>query len=146
MLYQKQLINYHSRKKNQFGDCMRTSIANLLDKPLEDVPNFSEGLRLGQANEMIRRIREYLHPRYFWFFMVPSNTPEEAMKWVSYFNKDKRYLLIGGTKVHNINHVVICRNEEVEFSTALINNPVIVPLYPHNKYFGIGMIEDINHN
>jgi len=143
MLKQRQASMFHNPGKGVYGDCVRTAIACLLDLERDEVPQFNDGVAgwsAAERDEVISRVREYLAPRRtLWCFERSSQEPREVRRWVARRNPECTYLLLGGTKHEEINHLVLCQGEEVVWNTCR-NADIVSGLWPDRDIFDVWVI------
>ena len=136
----------HLPKKGIYGDCLRTCLACILDKPLDDIPNFMEGIKRGGLNstmQVLDKNREWLSKenKTLFFFIIPVQTQDAALSYIGHFNSTNRWILNGGTKDKGINHSVCCYGNKIEHDPA--PSPVggiNGPLWPDRKVFSAAII------
>ena len=128
----KQLVR-HDPANGQYGDCERSSIACLLDMHPSEVPHWFDQpfnpdgtvddadwqKRLDWlASRGLRSIRYSIFPD-------DKQTIDSVLAFVGKRNPDTWYLLLGRT-AGGINHVVICKDDSIEWNVS--DQPVTQPL------------------
>lgn len=111
----KQLIR-HDPANQQYGDCARTAIGCLLDRPPDTVPHFLEdGCKDGA--EMHRRVNEWLKPLGLVYVQIPFDADvEQVMQSMHAINGDAFYLMGCGSPLAD--HVVVCRGDKIAWDPA----------------------------
>ena len=119
MIHQKQLY-LHEPDKMQFGDCHRTSLACLLNIPVEDSPHFIGEYERRQA---LRLQGEEVEPYIWqdeqaeWLASLGYATADVAfdgsvpVEDLFAFMRDRNpeiYYMLGGTSPRGTNHSVVC--------------------------------------
>ncbi len=107
MKYHKQKFR-HDPANGLFGDCQRTAIACLLDKELDEVPNF--GIHYDDQAAFYKAIDEYLATEGLGEFHFCYNNCEldDVLACMAMWNKNLHYM-ISGRSERGFNHVVICK-------------------------------------
>ncbi|KQT37692.1 hypothetical protein [Methylophilus sp. Leaf414] len=113
MKFHKQLYS-HDPENGQFGDCLRTCYACLLDFPdVEQVPNF--GVHYGDIKAFNNAKDNWLLGWGYKEISFPI-TGEVTLDWLlecmTSWNPDTTYMLTG-LGARGVNHVVIARNREI---------------------------------
>ena len=116
MKYHKQLFR-HDPAKGSHGDCQRTCIACLLDKDLDEVPNF--GIHYDDTDKFQEMLDTYLASVGYLVVQLHFTgdvSPQEILTYVGTNNARSKYMLCGRTD-RGFNHVVICEG------TSFLHDP-----------------------
>lgn len=141
-------MRYHTQKyrhqpeKGIYGDCFRTVLACLLDLDRDDVPHLPDLSNKDAPREDIEKafdkVDEWLMTNYglrrFMFLYPGESDVHEIIEGVGQMNPDARYLLVGKSRT-GVNHVVICRNGEIEHDTSQTQAGIIGPADPDGYYW-----------
>lgn len=116
MIYHKQRFR-HLPEEGQYGDCMRTVLACLLDKQLDEVPHFLQDFC--KSTEFNRRVDAYLKSQGLsrWVAWYPGDL--KGVLECQADNNPDLYWLLSGTSPRGCCHVVICKGGEIIHDTAL---------------------------
>ena len=125
MTPQKQL-NKHDPANGVYGDCGRTVIACLLDLHPSEVPHFWDR---GETNNLTadEDCRKWLAKRGLRIITwAVDGGLVEVLTFMNQLNPETYYTLMG-TSPRNVNHVVICRNDEIVHDPSLDGGDFIGP-------------------
>lgn len=105
MKYHKQLFR-HDPENGVYGDCMRTSLACIMDLEPEDVPHFMDGDP--DVAEFNLRIQTWLGEYDLRLFEFPMNAdgPEGVIHWMASLVPGMPFLL-AGTSRNSTDHQVV---------------------------------------
>ena len=101
--------NRHKPDEGIYGDCVRASLASILEMPYEDVPDFA--YCESQQTEVRKWLRSfgYDYISFFWSADVSLAYVQERMRnWTQ-----DVYYLLGGNSSGGVGHVVVCLNGEI---------------------------------
>lgn len=111
---------------DSFGDCLRTSVASLLDfEEPTDVPHFHhDGCTSVIAQQ---RLTDWLRSQGIapWWQHVNGIDLNELLEYMAVINPDVHYLLFGNNRQGP--HVVICCGGEIVHDTAWISSRLVGP-------------------
>lgn len=142
MTPQKQL-HRHRPDLGEYGDCLRTCIACLLDLSPEDVPHLHTPDDVEAATVLDRWLasggrerlehRPAMSPERFaplQLVRVPFGGDQPMQAVLDNFgglNPGLRYMLVG-TSRNGVAHVVICRDDAVVWDTSLDDSGIVGPI------------------
>ena len=140
MKKQKQLYR-HQPESGIYGDCMRATIACLLELPIESVPHFLQESvdKFGREEKAFALQSEWLGAVGYKYVEFPISSPSvrEALDW-SYVYARGVYLLFTGMSKNLVDHVVIILNGDIVWDTAIDDSGVQGP--GTDGYYRIGML------
>lgn len=117
----------HDPENNLYGDCLRASVATILDiDDPDEVPHFvHDGC---DAETLIKRIEEYansvgLHPFYVHF--DSSANREDILNGIETTNPGVSFLLFGNNGEND--HVLVCGKGRVLHDVAWVKTPMTKP-------------------
>ena len=112
--------NRHRPDQGIYGDCHRACIASLLDKPLDDVPHFMDGLADSpeDGTEFARRQREYLLTVGFVPLQLAYACELPDLYRVQALLNPDTYYILGGRSIRGLNHSVLCLNDQMVHDPA----------------------------
>ena len=132
---QKQTITHHYPKRGQYADCLRACVASLLDRPIEEVPNFAEGVVAGDAQRYLSAIREWLAPERILWVTLAAGDLEQVLDGMEMLNSGQRWILLAGAK-QGINHAVCCKGGVIEHDPST-RDAITGPMWPARQVFGV---------
>jgi hypothetical protein len=117
----------HDPKNGTYGDCLRASVASLLDiEPPELVPHFADG---GASAELTHeRLRTWALSQGLVPFIIAyaGEYPlEDVLQAMENSNPGIAYLLFGRTSENP--HVVCCGKGKVIHDSAWVKSPIVAP-------------------
>lgn len=122
----KQLFR-HRPDEGQIGDCWRTAIGCLLDKPPADVPHFTEGAWNNTA-EANAKARAWLATQGLSFVeSAYAGTLEGVMASVAANSPNVHYLL-GGNSRTGVGHSVVACNEQIVWDPSIDDAGIVGPM------------------
>ena len=116
MKIQKQL-NGHDPKNGLYGDCVRTSIASMLDLDANDVPHFFD--KDVDGEEGWNKVNNFLKKYNLCCFSFPfENSIKDkgisgVLKIVANYQKDCHYIIGCGTRARGVDHVIVAKGEKI---------------------------------
>lgn len=121
------MISNHAPERGEYGDCLRTCIASLLDyQRLLDVPHFAEGDP--EPYVMWQGVRNWLmdeHNASLWFTPYAANDPAEVMEAVASLNPGMFYMLQGAAPAGD--HIVICKGDQLWHDPSRMGGGLVGP-------------------
>ena len=120
----KQLFK-HDPENGVYGDCGRTVIACLLDLHPSEVPHFWNGQGLArEQNEKADKWLAAIGLRLVKWAL--TGTMDEVFGFMQHHNRGLIYVLMG-TSPRDVNHVVICRDDEVLHDPSIQGGGLVGP-------------------
>ena len=108
------MVSGHNPEAGEYGDCLRTCIACLIDAPsVESVPHFA-ALHYGNVNEMWRQVRLWLmdeHNLSLWFVPYATDDWQQVTETCNALNPGMFYMLQGMSPGGD--HIVICQGDRI---------------------------------
>ena len=105
MIEHKQLIE-HDPNKGQYGDCLKTAVASILDLPVEVVPDFNgSGFDWQSQNDEVREFAATLGLGFA--AMMLKGSPESILKYMEVSFPGGQYLMSGKGSRGGY-HTVVC--------------------------------------
>lgn len=137
MIKQQQLYA-HCPEKGITGDCWRTSLACLLEAPVEDVPHWllpgtDFSVVLKQTNVLLRNTYKVQYIE----FPLATQSIEDVQSWGKSYLADVYWLLIGKSSGPNTDHCEIWKGAEFQHST---NASRVIGPSIHNGYYWVGLL------
>jgi hypothetical protein len=128
-------------ERTEAGDCFRACVASILELPLNTVPHFFQGQRVGTVISPQREtaMQDWFGLRGMGFVTMPlwAETAVEAMGMFGNRYPNLYYILIGQTR-KGVNHAIVCRGNYVAHDPA---RPAIGLAGPQgNGVFTVGII------
>lgn len=119
-------INLHKPDEKIYGDCHRTVYAAMLDMNVEDIPHFVHDWP--GAIEGNRRAKEWLNAQGYTEFNIVFGTAtlDDVFTTMKAMNRDIYYLLAGTSKT-NVDHFVICCNDEIVCDPSQNDSGIVGP-------------------
>ncbi len=114
-------LNYHDPENGIWGDCGRTAIGCLIEKPPEDIPHFWDRDNKQGNIECQKWLRKQGYE--YVYFAVKAETLQDALDIFGCCNRYIYYLLVGESK-NGCNHVVVCKGRDIIHDPG-INKPGI---------------------
>jgi hypothetical protein len=102
----------HNPINGEYGDCLRTVIASLLDLGPIAVPHFAEDG--ADAQTVWKRCNDWLETQgfqTFFMFYTGEYSLDDVMKTVAAVNPNLYYMICG--RGHGGDHIVIALNDEI---------------------------------
>lgn len=107
------MLNGHNPDAGEYGDCLRTCIACLVDADdVRDVPHFAHGNP--PADQLWQSVRNWLmdeHNASLWFIPYASDDWQEVTETCNALNPDMFYMLQGASDGGD--HIVICQGDRI---------------------------------
>lgn len=127
--------------KRETGDCFRACVASLLEWPLDTVPHFFQGQRVGAAISPQREtaMQDWFGQLGLGFVTIPiqADTPGQAMAVFGNRYPSLYYILVGQSW-KGINHAVVCRGTYMAHDPARPGMGLTGP--QSNGVFTVGII------
>jgi hypothetical protein len=128
-------------ERTEAGDCFRACVASILERPLDTVPHFFQGQRVGTVISPQREtaMQDWFGLLGLGFVTLPlrADTPEQAMGMFGSRYPSLYYILIGQTR-KGVNHAIVCRGAYVAHDPG---RPAIGLAGPQgNGVFTVGII------
>jgi hypothetical protein len=128
-------------QRTEAGDCFRACVASILERPLDTVPHFFRGQRVGTVISPQREtaMQDWFGLLGFGFVTMPlwADTPEQALATFGSRYPNLHYILIGQTR-KGVNHAIVCRGTYIAHDPAC---PAIGLAGPQsNGVFTVGII------
>lgn len=117
MKYNHQTIK-HDPANGQYGDCMRTCVACMLDLEVVDVPNFAEASNPWVALDTWLRINR---PERIMF--IPVGERKTLFDFMRDCNHDIIYMLLGN------DHAVVCQGDQIIHDPSWLKTSVTSPTH-----------------
>lgn len=123
------MISNHAPERGEYGDCLRTCIACLLDADdVRDVPHFAEYWADHSPDEMWQGVREWLmdeHNMSLWFIPYATDDWRDVTKSCDALNPGMFYMLMGGAPAGD--HIVICQGDRIIHDPSRMGGGLIGP-------------------
>lgn len=107
-------LNQHMPNAGEYGDCLRTCIACLLEREPITVPNFAS-FQPDDGEKMWIITEEWLHTQGYGSFVVlfPGDATVEQIGIVMKVHNPGCYYMLAGSGLHGGGHVVIGLNDTI---------------------------------
>lgn len=108
---------------NSYGDCVRASLASILEYPTAGVPHFyHDGCDGDTAHKRIRDFLGSINLAPVFMTFPPSVGRDEILSFMGAMNPDIYYMLFGNTSTGP--HVVVCLNDEIVHDVNWYKTPL----------------------
>ena len=134
MRKQKQLVP-HDPDAGLYGDCLRASIACLLDLPVSDVPHYHDH-NITEGSSQHYEIGRWLSTQNKTLIQTTFRCGlKHLLDHMKEINPGVYYILKGRSKTNTL-HCVICLNDQVVWDTAL-DDCGVVGRWPEDNLYSV---------
>lgn len=120
------------------GDCWRTVIGCLLDKPPQQMPHFVEIAGWQNNAECTRITKQWLKDHGYYYFEVAMAAELQAvLDYMAAVNPGMYYIL-GGNSKNGTGHSVICLDDKIVHDPGIDDPGIVAPM--DDGYYWIGLL------
>ena len=121
-------IEAHFPELGYYGDCLRASVASVLEMRPTDVPHFCDG---GDPVDMRKRLNAFFEPHDLYFMELPFPLePHQLLEYMGHWFPG--HWIMTGELISGVAHCVVCKGGEIvhnpaptkEHTAAAIVNPI----------------------
>jgi hypothetical protein len=118
----------HDPANGIYGDCWRTVIACLLDKPVDTIQHEHKPYDGGEQTAIVRGYLQGLGLDLFTIaYEIKTLEDVQSVMDIMQANNPRVYYMMSGMSRTGVNHVVICKGDKIVHDTSLTNSGIIGP-------------------